>query len=367
MLHFFGLQPMMIALSLLAANAILRVGSYIFDYEDGISIFNVGYFWSFIFLSIVWFLLSANLSEFFDMFCVVWIWTFALIWFVVFVISLSKKVSKYMWYMFFVSLIWWIFLIITKEIQNVALSVLISSIWLLIIHIWLYRISLKQPLSKEKNENISVRRILAGERILEHKPYFQNWWRKEIYEFVINMPWFAKYTLEFLNMFLVVILIIFYLYHAASIQTLFYQIVYWMAIVVFVVNVILSKKLWYSSMIQRLVVFIVINFAIYIWLMALFGDISAVAWWWVVWNIISWVMIFYSPKSLIWKIFNKTDYVYWLITILIVMIANIVLLGKTDMPGQLLFFVILLYLGLQGMILFYAIRYIKKLEMVKIF
>jgi hypothetical protein len=43
-------------------------------------------------------------------------------------------------------------------------------------------------------------------------------------------------------------------------------------------------------------------------------------------------------------------------------VINIILLIKTPLAGQLIFFIALLYIGVQWMILFYAIRYINKLQ-----
>lgn len=58
------------------------------------------------------------------------------------------------------------------------------------------------------------------------------------------------------------------------------------------------------------------------------------------------------------KIFSKTDYMYWIVASVGAMIVNVVLLMKTDLPGQLIFFLVLVYLGLQSMIIYYAARYL---------
>jgi uncharacterized membrane protein len=65
------------------------------------------------------------------------------------------------------------------------------------------------------------------------------------------------------------------------------------------------------------------------------------------------------------KIFSKTDYIYRIVASIGAMIVNVVLLIKTDLPGQLIFFLVLVYLGLQSMVLFYATRYLSKIQNIK--
>jgi len=40
------------------------------------------------------------------------------------------------------------------------------------------------------------------------------------------------------------------------------------------------------------------------------------------------------------------------------MIINVILLMRTDLPGELIFFLVLVYVGVQSMIMFYATRYL---------
>jgi hypothetical protein len=114
--------------------------------------------------------------------------------------------------------------------------------------------------------------------------------------------------------------------------------------------------------------FLVINFAIYVSLFSYFNwDLWSIVTWWIFWNIFSASMIFYVHRFAFFsKIFNKIDYSYRIVATIIAMIVNLILLAKTDMPWELIFFLILLYLWLQGMILFYAIKYVEKIWIQKI-
>ena len=177
------------------------------------------------------------------------------------------------------------------------------------------------------------------------------------------MPGWGKQILELFNITLIVILIVWYVTHIggfAAINHLLYRIV----IVTGISNVLLLKKVWYNSILQNLVVFFVINFAIYVSLFSYFnGDAGAVVGRWIIWNIYSSSMIFYAHKiPMLAKIFSRTDYIYRIVASIGAMIVNVILLMKTDLPGQLIFFLALVYLGLQSMIIYYAARYLGKIQ-----
>ncbi|MEI7919158.1 MAG: hypothetical protein WCH65_02905 [bacterium] len=70
-------------------------------------------------------------------------------------------------------------------------------------------------------------------------------------------------------------------------------------------------------------------------------------------------MIFYAHTvPMISKILKKSDYLYWIVASIGAMIVNIILLIQTSLPGELIFFLVLVYMGIQSMILYYAARYI---------
>ena len=74
-------------------------------------------------------------------------------------------------------------------------------------------------------------------------------------------------------------------------------------------------------------------------------------------------MIFYAHRvPMLAKIFTRTDYMYRIIASIGAMIVNVILLMRTELPGQLIFFLVLVYLGLQSMIIFYASKYLSKIQ-----
>ena len=123
---------------------------------------------------------------------------------------------------------------------------------------------------------MSVRRILAGERITEPKKYFNSAVAEQIYGFISEMPAFGKQLLECMNIALMATVIINYLIHRQTFTTM-NQLLYRIIIAFFIGNVLILKKIRYNSIIQNLIVFLVINFAIYLSLFSYFdGNLSSI-------------------------------------------------------------------------------------------
>ena len=142
------------------------------------------------------------------------------------------------------------------------------------------------------------------------------------------------------------------------------HLLYRAVIATFITNVLLLKKVGYNSVVQNLVVFLVINFAIYVSLFSYFnGDVGSVVSRGIIRNIMSSSMIFYAHRvPMLAKIFTRTDYMYRIVASIGAMIVNVILLMRTELPGQLIFFLVLVYLGLQSMIIYYAAKYLGKIE-----
>lgn len=169
-----------------------------------------------------------------------------------------------------------IFFLVFDQIQNVYIALSINSLILSGLFYIIAKVFKLIPQSDETKKNISVRRILAGERITAVKKQFRSARVERLYAFLITMPNSIKKILEMFNIVLIVILVIYYITHIsafADVGHFFYRV----TIVAFVRNVLLLKKIGYNSIIQNLVVFFVINFAIYVSLFSYFnGDVGAV-------------------------------------------------------------------------------------------
>jgi len=283
--------------------------------------------------------------------------------FIVFIVGYYKGTERYLRYKLGILSLGAIFFLVFDQIQNVYIALSINSLILSGLFYIIAKVFKLIPQSDETKKNISVRRILAGERITAVKKQFRSARVERLYTFLATMPGMTKTVLEMFNVLLIIILIVYYATHIGSfvdVGHLFYRV----TIVAFVWNVLLLKKVWYNSIIQNLVVFLVVNFAIYVSLFSYFkGDVGSVASRWIFRNVFSAAMIFYAHRvPMLAKIFTKTDYWYWIVSCIAAMVVNVILLIKTQLPGELIFFLVLMYLGLQSMIVFYAAKYLSKIS-----
>jgi len=169
-------------------------------------------------------------------------------------------------------------------VSNIYIALAMSTVFLTAIFSRIFKILQHRPIPKDfspallgKKANISIRRILAGERITQPKKYFNSATAGQIYEFTSNMPALSKQALEFINIILMATVIINYLLHRQGFTTL-NQFLYRIIIAFFIGNVLILKKINYNSIFQNLAVFLVINFAIYLSLFSYFdGNFSSIA------------------------------------------------------------------------------------------
>lgn len=357
--HFFDISWLQIGLWLIIINIILRFLSYIIEYQDGKSIFQLWYYASAIYLFVISFM-QWGLENLLSTISLFWIFQMGLISFIVFIIWLFKPVEEYLKYKLIILTLWTLGIILYKKIPEPASFLIVSGLGLTIVYFIIYQILQKKVISNQEQKNISVRRILAWERVIKHNSDYQTQLEKDILKFINNTPKFTKYLLELANIVIIGMLIWLYIKDINTHEVS--QLIYWLIILVYISNVVILKKINYTSLLQRSVLFLVINFAIYITLFNAFAEIWDIVWWAIVWNIFSSSLLFYAHNTFAQNILYKKDYIFWIITTIIALAVNIVLLTKLFIPIQLLISIIFLYLGIQGMILFYGFRYINRLD-----
>jgi hypothetical protein len=169
----------------------------------------------------------------------------------------------------------------------------------------------------------------------------------------------VKYLLEFLNVALLIGVLLAYLIPLFQWKFL-PQTRYWWGIVLFLINSFFLKKYWIFTVVSRFAVGIVVNFSLYVSLLT-FGDkITDMLPWLIAWNILCWIVIFYTKLPAVRAYIKQSDIVFWLITCLVAMLLNIVLLLRRDISWQMAFSLIFLYLGVWWWISYYVIRLIKE-------
>lgn len=362
-LNFFDFHLVKVLLILISINLILRIFSYFIDYKDWKSVFMFWYYFCVLFLLIASIILF-DIQEFFKIFSYLRNFNLSILAFFVYIVGLFKEVKKYMNYKLFIFWIGAIIIFFVNQISNIYVSLTLSILFLTGLFSFLFKILQYQPISQER-KNISIRRILAGERITCRKKYFSSIFMENFFQFVSHMPLFVKWSLELMNILLMLVAIVNYFYHRKHFTT-FNQLLYWVIIAFFIGNILILKKIKFNSLIQNLALFLVINFAFYLSLFSYFnGNVWSVVVWAIIRSIVSIAFMFYIPKSFN-HLFDKRDYTYWTISIILITLLNSVLLMKTSLAWELIFFLILLYLGIQGMFLFYALKYVMNLDIRKI-
>ncbi len=362
-LNYFSMDLINIVVGLLSLNLLLRVISYLAKYQDGKSVFQLGFYFCITLLLIIAFALWWWILLF-KVFSMLRILHLGIIAFFIFIVGLQEEVEKYMRYTLGVLSLWTIFLIMFDQIKNIYLALTINSLLLTGIFYLVYKVFKFKPQSAEKKKDISLRRVLAGERMTAPKsPYYNSKTMEILHGFFVAMPSWTKQLLEIFNVILIAVLIIYYITHVGNFAVV-NHLLYRAVIATFITNVLLLKKVGYNSVVQNLVVFLVINFAIYVSLFSYFnGDVGSVVSRGIIRNIVSSSMIFYAHRvPMLAKIFTRTDYMYRIVASIGAMIINVILLMRTQLSGQLVFFLVLVYLGLQSMIIYYAARYLGKIE-----
>lgn len=159
----------------------------------------------------------------------------------IFLVGLHQPVEKYMWYKLGVLSLGSIFLVVFDQIKNMYLALTINSLILTGLYYLVYKVFQFRPQSLEHKKDVSVRRILAGERITAPKKYFTSKTAEVLYGFMTAMPGWTKSVLELFNVILIAILIIRYITHMGSFMAV-NHLLYWAVIATFIANVYLLKK-----------------------------------------------------------------------------------------------------------------------------
>ena len=114
---------------------------------------------------------------------------------------------------------------------------------------------------KQESSTLSVRRILAGERIKKKQTHPH--WKAQLHERIYLSPrWFQR-LLELPNLILLLVVIICYLYVILNEPESMVDLWYWASLAVFLFNSYILKKIHYISNVSRFALALVVNFAVY--------------------------------------------------------------------------------------------------------
>lgn len=361
-MHFLGYWTEISIIRLLLINIIFWLLSYLISYKDWKMVWQFGYYTTVLTILIIlwvnyWFL------NFLTWVSYLWILTLWIVAFILFILWIKHEIEKYIWYKMFLLVIWGIVLLVLKLLDNEYVALVFCGLILNWIFYLIYKISQKPEFTQIKKQEISVRRILAGERITSKTNIFEQRRFYSVQVFIKKVPKWAKWLLEFSNSLMVLSMISIFLIDTKKNIEVINQLSFWAVIILFVANVILLIKSKYKSLFQRFVVFVVLNFAIYASLWSFFKqDFSKIATWAILRNLVSWIMIFYIHKTPVKKLLGRSDYHFWFVTTLLALFTNIFILTKIPVDKQLVFSLAVIYLWIQWFILFYANKFIKTMK-----
>jgi len=358
---FFDISVVWSIFAIISINVLFWFASYIFKYEDWKKIAQFAYYF-FIILSLFYSLWNYGIEASLNLLFYMRILTFAIMGFIAFVLPIFYQIEKKIYYQFLILALWSFWILLFNQVWNIYTFLIVSVFALSLLYIYIFRILSNKPATENQIKEISVRRILAWERVLKEANKNREL-SKKTYSFVFEFPQFVKYGLEFANTLIILVLIYLYFQNALNLTWSIEQVFYRLVTIWFIINVYLLKRLNYTSTIQRLLTFLVINFAIYISLFSAFGwDIGSVVFLWIIWNILSTMMVFHIHKTKIGRYLKKIDYLFWIFTTMLALVVNIVLLFHSNLAWWLLFPIILLYVWIQWISLYYSVKYINKIK-----
>ena len=359
-LEYFWLSREMSFFALLMLAWVAWYLSYFIEYEDWKSLFF--HWFLFILLLLLW-------NSYIDG------WTSAfsnMLWFVIglaiigngwlwFVVWSFKDVDrKYLYYFYFFILLG-VLDVIFMNIHYPLYAIDIDlAVYLFVMVVLCYALAQYDDKPVIQKREISLRRVLAWEKILANRkeenkiPFI-----KTFSEFVHDTPELVKYLLEYLNVVLLIGVLLAYLIPLFQWKAL-PQVWYWGWIILFLINSFMLKKYWIFTVVTRFAVGIIVNFSLYVSLLTFGENITDMLPWLIAWNILCWLLIFYTKLPSVRVYIKQADIAFWLVTCLVAMMLNIVLLLRREISGQMAFSMIFLYLGIWGWISYYVIRLIKE-------
>ncbi|MDR0651393.1 MAG: hypothetical protein LBG59_08620 [Candidatus Peribacteria bacterium] len=205
-------------------------------------------------------LFSEGIATFWSVFSLFSYFWFGCLGFLVFILGMLYPIDKKYGYQLFLMLGLVIITILINVFSSLGIGLLVALCLLSLYYTATYLIK-KRKLPQKETSVMSVRRILAGERI--HKRHFLPQWKLQLHERISTSPLWFQRGLELPNLLLLVGVISCYLYTILKTPNAIIDLRYWISLAVFLINIYLLKKIQYVSNISRFALALVVNFALY--------------------------------------------------------------------------------------------------------
>lgn len=359
-------SPENISIFIILINIILWYGSYFIKFKDWLSIFHYWYYFSIIVLLTRLFMswnsqLIYSIGLLFIPFTL-WIYTF-----ISYVISnFSDMVEDNIKSMNFLFFNLSIIIFIQKKLSSsLYIWNFISQIYLSLLFISILFIN---KIAKTKITQIinkpqkTLDEILNGKKEETKKEII---WLQIVFQlkafFNTKSP-ITSFALSFMN----IVLIFFQIYlFFKNIWTwdwmLMYEIIYWLSILTFFWNYLLLKQINLYYNLQRIFAFFILNLGIYLSIINIFWKVPEyMAIWWIIWNLITALVVFSTQPLKEKKILFREDLYLWILANTLSTLINTFFLFRLDYNFSTKIWFIILYLWVQLFIKYYNIKYINK-------
>ena len=354
-LFFIWIKEISVYLDLLILNLFLRIWSYVFEYNDGKLLFEI---WSWMMIVVIlwtalfWWWFYVFFQVFYILSCLM-LWVYSFLQFVIWIFYTSDE--KWIYEIF----ILWIVALWSSLIRMFYPQEWIMFAWLTILAIIFFGIYVVQrwEMPAKQTAKISVRRILAGERIFKKLNVPK--WKVMVYDLLEKSPLRFPRVLEFINLWLLIFLLLFFFWGIFTSSEIELWLRYWAGIAMFLINIFLLKKIGYASDVSRFSMALIANFVLYSVLLISWSSIENILPFLIVWGFLCQIAVFYIDRINL-TFFEEKDYQYRTIVTFIASICNIVLLCNIDLPSQFLFSVIFVYVWVELMLMYYITKFLQE-------
>ena len=354
-LFFIWIKEISVYLDLLIFNLFLRIWSYVFEYNDGKLLFEI---WSWMMIVVIlwtalfWWWFYVFFQVFSILSCLM-LWVYSFLRFVIWIFYTADE--KWIYEIF----ILWIVALWSSLIRMFYPQEWIMFAWLTILAIIFFGIYVVQrwEMPAKQTAKISVRRILAGERIFKKLNVPK--WKVMVYDLLEKSPLRFPRVLEFINLWLLIFLLLFFFWGIFTSSEIELWLRYWAGIAMFLINIFLLKKIGYASDVSRFSMALIANFVLYSVLLISWSSIENILPFLIVWGFLCQIAVFYIDRINL-TFFEEKDYQYRTIVTFIASICNIVLLCNIDLPSQFLFSVIFVYVWVELMLMYYITKFLQE-------
>lgn len=360
-------SSLMIGIWLLWTNLVLWIVSYVLKYQDGKEVFH---YWRY-FASILLAISIARLGAFellFDMFLLRLACTMAVYAFLVFVLAVViDQPPKSLQYPLFITFNCCIlYLIYYYTQQDLGLSLAVAQWYLLLIYSGIWHMVYNQNtnwLVYHDDEDELFRHVLSWQKITRFNKKTTDATIAlidDLRQFLVEVTSWNKVLIWLLNIWLVIGQVTVFILAMQNIPASVDFIWLWAWVILFWASFVLLRSIWFSYKLQRVVAFVVINLALYLTIIAVFGNnIIYIVGLGIIWTVVNALLVMQHRVLDVYNYLTKKDYFYRIIWIGAISLCNIYFMIRLPLSLQLVFSLICFYIGIQAFMIRYALRAIK--------